>query len=113
MKHTKGPWTILDTAKLLQADSGSYICLVLADDFSVEGDVGQTYGSNTSAETARANARLISAAPEMLDALIQSRGLIVQLCNDIKSNYGLDIDVNALLLARNVDAAIAKARGKK
>lgn len=56
--------------------------------------------------------KLILAAPELLEALMQARGLIVRLCNDVKNNYGLDLDVNTLLRVRGIDDAIDKARGE-
>lgn len=70
-KHTPGPWTALDTKKLIQADSGPYVALILAEDYVVEGQVGQTYGSKNSVSMANANATLISLAPDLLQKLVE------------------------------------------
>jgi hypothetical protein len=68
-QHTPGPWklgvsttTLCSTHKRVVADSGAFICRIEGADFSREDDV--------------ANARLIAAAPELLEALVAAQELI-------------------------------------
>ena len=104
-KHTPGPWVAVYSPKLKTAG------VVLNEQYPTTIQV--EYANSSDSDHYEANARLIAAAPCMLEALIQSRGLIIQLCNDIKNNYGLDLDVNTLIRVRGIDDAIAKARGEK
>jgi hypothetical protein len=101
MKHTKGPWVIE------KAETGIPYSLI----YPASNDICPI-ARITNGTECDANAHLIAAAPEMLEALIQARGLIVQLCNDVKNNYGLDLDVNGLLRARGIDDVINKAKGE-
>jgi len=111
MSYTKGPWNKLDTSKLIQAESGAYVCLVLANDFIVEGDIGQSYGSNNSPTMAKANATLISTSPDLLEACEQA--LVV--CKSLT----LESNLNAISQRENnhliglLTAVINKAIGAK
>lgn len=83
-KHTDGPWSLWGKSDPSQVIS------------SVSGFIAQTIGGND-----EANARLISAAPEMLEAL--------QAFVDV---YGVD-DVKRWMKARdNAIEAISKALGE-
>ena len=62
-KHTKGPW---------RAEIGPINSLIHTKDKSI----ACTYTANTTPEEAEANARLIAAAPELLEALIQAHDLL-------------------------------------
>lgn len=92
-KHTPGPWFIGDANKPSEythgIQAGDFIVADLCDDAHTAG-------------TRRANARLIAAAPELLEAL---KGLL----NVISETRGIPAHeaVQASL------AAIAKAEGKK
>lgn len=88
MKHTKGPWT-------------AFIPKTDVTEASVKGADGITFaemgGFGQDRETNEANARLIAAAPEMLEALIA----IVNYCENRNLPY-----------PASARAAIAKARGE-
>jgi len=96
MAHTPGPWWI--------DEDGDYLCIC-------EGEVNE-YGEREEVATLAcnrpslllcqpANARLIAAAPELLEALVAMR-------DEFTSN-GTDSQHNACRMA---DAAILKARGE-
>lgn len=99
-KHTPGPWTLLADEGMLgrplpgrwvvEADGGVYICL------DPEWDEEYYWESI-------ANARLIAAAPDMLDALKKLASI------DFGSNGWDNFAENA---AREARAAIAKALGE-
>ena len=88
-KHTSGPWKVVTD----RTEEG-VMCSVYAGPIEVAlcgtGDVSD--------DTERANAHLIAAAPEMLEALKEAKRLLDQ--TDIGS-------------CDAVDAAIAKAEGRK
>ena len=91
-EHTPGPWKILDelyvTTSRPDDDMGLY--------------VGQAYGPST--PEAAANARMIAAAPDMLEAL-------ENLEHQLQAEFGFCLrnSNNAVQQARN---AIAKAKGE-
>lgn len=58
-KHTPGPWMIFQSGNIGSAEVRTPVHLVIAS--------GNVKGENI--ETAMANARLIAAAPELLEAL--------------------------------------------
>jgi hypothetical protein len=89
-KHTPGPW-MLNLGNLCEIDTKSHAIAHIYGTASCETHV---------ARECRANARLISAAPELLAAL-------VELCAD---RY-LSDPINADRMA-NARAAIAKATGQ-
>lgn len=82
-KHTKGPW-IADGAQIFTSDT----------------NVAQANGYRIDRETVAANARLIAAAPELLEALEGALKLIELV-------MPIDGDVT-----RKARAAIAKATGE-
>ena len=83
MKHTKGPWEI---SKI----GNNY------DQYSVYSE-GSSSGNIVNTVEGEANARLISAAPDMLEALLEAEVVIKELCNG-----------NCLV---SILDAISKARG--
>lgn len=83
-KHTPGPWVLDGEAWVVTVATKRYI--------TCEG---------RNAEEAEANARLIAAAPEMLEALQEAYRVL--------SLRNLDCDVKALTIAR---AALTKAEGE-
>jgi hypothetical protein len=82
MEHTPGPWKIGKDTRVIGADS-EVVCF-----------------GNSANDKNKANARLIAAAPELLEALKE----IIGECPDPKLPYGHRINE----IAR---AAIAKAQG--
>ena len=105
IKHTPGPWVVgasdfLDQWVCIDAPSGDPDL----DYESWEG-VAMAYGCEESPseglEKAKANARLIAAAPELLEAL---EGLLVVSPHDTPEAYNY---------VSNARAAIAKAKGEE
>ena len=98
-QHTPGPWTLVpkDTPKgTLMVDSVSGLVAVM--------ESSKTRGVKY--ENAEANARLIAAAPELLDALQKLRAAAPLFWDDDNAEIG-QLD-SACAVA---DAAIAKATG--
>jgi hypothetical protein len=98
MKHTKGPWIVSDEREsYLGPESGS---------FEVSGPSGIICVTDESyAPEAEANAHLIAAAPELLEALLQAQGYVGEYCEHH------DCRVSTELYAK-IDTLIAKARGE-
>lgn len=98
MKHTPGPWR----AELVPTQIGSMYkftpsrCCMYVDGMSAHN------AKDLAWEEAHANARLIAAAPELLEALKQTRAWIDQIGDDSSWKW----DQLAL-----IDAAIVKATG--
>ncbi len=86
-KGTKGPWSVSANTSV-DSELGGFIC--------------EAYGDSTSFEQDQANAKLIAAAPELLDALQQSM--------KIWENHRLDVSEASILI--DCRAAIAKALGQ-
>lgn len=111
--HSKGPWHLFDHAPAIRAGNASagadgtryrisaedtlWVDLVGASD-------GFVYGRNYF------NARLIRAAPELLDILIELNQAYNQVLNDLESDNL--VRVPSLELSDRVDAIIADAQGK-
>lgn len=97
--HTPGPWEVFDSM-----EDG--------DTYGIDGADGSAvvyYGYRNKEEgiPEKANARLIAAAPELLEAL---EALDNYVSNNLTTEYPTGVDINAapFEVAR---AAIAKARG--
>jgi len=129
-KHTPGPWKVSK-----EETSGKRLVYIRIA--SMPGDVGTTgvyghYEDGTTAgsayvdrfgtkrykpviseEEARANAHLIAAAPEMLEALEKAipwlRDHVAMTCSDMR---GLDGDVRDRVALDLAEAAIRKAKGE-
>lgn len=106
-KHTPGPW-VVRCDYVVQAPAYEDGRLV---------PVAQPYGVNCDGTDLFANARLIAAAPELLEALnaaveaIEHGGLDdVMCCNGW--DCGCRASTNGDLLVHDLRAAIAKATGK-
>ena len=93
-KHTPGPW-IVDEACLVWAEAaGEYVALTDHDD-----------AAPIPMEQREANARLIAAAPELLEAL--------EALSPHRTGYGQSMDWQAYNEAqKKARAAIAKAKGE-
>ena len=105
IKHTPGPWSIFTDEKHkhnagIEADGFSIICIGYPDETPAMDDSG-VCGRTTDETTA--NAHLISAAPELLEALEAIMG------SDLFEWNGSA----AFWLQDKVKAAIAKAKGEQ
>ena len=87
MKHTPGPWNYDRSGYSLYVNSGRELVTALSMD-------------GKRLETSEANARLIAAAPDLLNALM-----------DFVSYFGHDNDNGLDEMLTNARAAIAKATG--
>jgi hypothetical protein len=92
MAHTAGPWQVRQTGNMPSIDGADGRCVA---------STGSSYQVRTSAEAA-ANARLIAAAPQMLDALKAA-----EVCLMRNGKYQA-LDANPLVTVR---LAIAAAEG--
>ena len=94
-KHTPGPW--YDVGAWVEVEDGKVaeICSCNPDDFDQK-RLGRTYNEMC------ANARLIAAAPDMLEALM--------MCDEAM-DYMSEYDI-PLMLPERVKFAIAKAKGE-
>lgn len=88
-EHTPGPW-ITSYDGSINTDAGTFICGFRWDSYKEF-----TEGNNS------ANARLIAAAPDMLEALEDARQLVVNILEIPETD---DVVIG-------IDDAIAKARG--
>lgn len=88
MTHTPGPWFV----------KGQFIGPRLSEDSGIQLKVARVAGDETDAE-ADANAHLIAAAPDLLEALVEAAEFIQPF------NRAED-------LLDRIDAAIAKATGR-
>lgn len=97
VKHTPGPWEF-DGDNAVMAEVGAHICTVsMGDDFPCLEDDQR---ANAEAEC-KANANLIAAAPELLEAL---KALLDQLVGDEFAD-----DISSVVSARS---AVSKAEGR-
>lgn len=95
-KHTPGPWEVA------QYSDGAYIMSDHVDPgFGVKQEVARVHAKRHDDARGHANARLIAAAPELLEALRKI---------DDEDGRHFHIDANCKCLLR---AAIAKAEGRQ
>ena len=110
-KYTHGPWELFNVNGVLQVDNrdgdGTSPCVVHWRGFD---------GNDIDADENEANAHLISAAPDLLEAL---EGLLQAVCgetgfaNAVRTESGLDYPWPALDIAESASrAAIRKAYGE-
>jgi len=103
-KHTPGPWNSEHRAGSIDIWSGGGFVHQIACINPYAGDSG------TTTETDESNARLIAAAPEMLDALKAVADF--DLTSDIES-YGIQkATENLVMLKRSCRVLIARAEGQ-
>lgn len=95
-KHTPGPWNWHE-----YDGAGSPYILVKNGSW----DIAHNRHSAVDLETERANARLIAAAPDMLEALRKCRAVLECMI----TIHGPDPSGSALLALNGADAAIVKA----
>lgn len=100
IKHTPGPWIVTHDGRLIEAEyREGYVASVSFYD-------SQFCGPEDEAEAA-ANAFLIAAAPELLEALKAARSAWLA-----EANSGDGVNEEQEPILAQVDAAIAKAEGK-
>jgi hypothetical protein len=98
MKHTPGPWIL---------DLGVSSNVVLIDSNATNGAVGEIVDCRN-----RADARLIAAAPELLEALVElSKSFVDTYFDDPRSDE--EIDGHQEFWENKARAAIAKATGEQ
>ena len=100
-KHTPGPWREWDDG--IRGSNGESVCRV----YAVTGDTGKRHGRGVSDY----NARLIAAAPELLEALRCLTGYAESEWRKTtggRMNGGTSVPIEHVKMAR---AAIAKATG--
>lgn len=88
MKHTKGPWQYFNDQIIYDAGYGGPFRSVC-----------QMNGNNN-----EANAHLISAAPDMLEALSEAWGYVL--------HYTMTQDKDAAAVLQKMDKALKKAKGE-
>ena len=95
-KHTPGPWG----QSTIQGEEGT-LRMIGGPALGVKGDVSDIVAEiRLNRSGAEANARLIAMAPEMLEALIETRDLMSRLGSPTMDGYA------------KVDAVITKATGQ-
>lgn len=110
-KYTPGPWNIF----VGPADLGIYACDQTEDTEHVP-QIATVHDKGFSEATATANANVLAAAPEMLEALkdlmelINSGYLIRNIDDDGKPDWALR-QVKPVMMLNKAAAAIAKADG--
>ena len=108
LSHTRGPWEIRPT----QQNDSAFVSDIHApyqDDSSVNATdpaVATTWYRHIEGQ-AEANARLIAAAPDLLEALIEVKEIIELSCSDIVNNQRTDVTV----CLPTLQIALAKAVG--
>lgn len=97
-QHTPGPWYQREQGSEIEIKSGIYtICMV--------------HNYSGLHETNEANARLIAAAPELLEELIKIKELVNR--PDYNSDPEQTLHERQVAIDRMVSRAIAKATGEK
>jgi hypothetical protein len=100
-KHTPGPWKALPS----ETDDAGFIAQPIVSD-ATKGTVANVYGGTILAEP-YANARLIAAAPELLQCLRE-----IKVCFQVALlSFSPEIAKEGMELVREAEAAIAKAEG--
>lgn len=106
--HTPGPW---ETRRAVTPDNTGGYDWAITKDGKVLAEAFENVGYATDGETydkrpAQANARLIAAAPELLEALEEARELVCKTWCDER-----DTDCPHCLECQDAQAAIARATG--
>lgn len=110
--YTKGPWSLPHFADERSTCACSYVFSDSQRGFGAIATI-QFGGENESYETAKANANLIAAAPDMLEALEKVIAMGQPFPGAIEENMEYDGIVDFESWAETARAAIAKARGEK
>ena len=117
-KHTPGPWGVINSTGVfsaLGADSGDGTKADSSDGWNIcDCSIGVTSVDGEHIELGfavqKANAKLIAAAPDLLDALIESRQVIATALKvGAPDWFDTDDKVAQHTTIKKIDAAIAKA----
>jgi hypothetical protein len=112
MSHTPGPWTVQDcnVDDLQRPNRLMGPVVVYADDDCELHPIADCSCNHTCREIdeAEANARLIAAAPELLEAARQC----LKAMEVVERDYGWPYNAPLLSAMQGAEAAIAKAEGK-
>ena len=98
MNHTPGPWRVVATGYTGRASAKFVICPMTSN-------LAVAHIKHSTMSPMEANARLIAAAPELLQALLN---LVGTMCSADGSNMEADLDAIDSCVA-DAHAAIAKA----
>lgn len=96
MKHTKGPWIATDDYDVRQQKTGNIICIF-------EDSASSCFDEN--------NARLIAAAPDMLDALVEEYVVIDNIFHSKSFLCGEPLNKMILQTIEKKKKAIERATG--
>lgn len=108
-EHTKGPWWLEDFPRDGEVPDGAHFAAILGKtsdtglDFIIADVRGKPYGYYACAGEGEANARLIAAAPDLLEAC---KAVVREMKGRVHSSQ-------CLAAVRLCDLAIAKATGQK
>jgi hypothetical protein len=117
-KHTPGPWIITTERKAKAAPVGDHVHDIFSACERMVGRLNQSGAKNW--PEAQANARLIAAAPELLDELKKANRIIRNalqiMTSEQSTQWGQDnardgVDSEGITRRYERDAAIAKAEG--
>lgn len=101
-KHTPGPWKVFNGTDVFPDDGDKEATRYIAD-------CDMASAAFISGEEARANARLIAAAPDLLETLKGMVGMYVELVESGDAGFWDAEKVTEVIAARS---AIAKAEGR-
>ena len=106
-KHTPGPWEVTRGGELMLKDERIIRATLAFDSHRMRQirTIARTF-NNAGTEESLANARLIAAAPEMLDALLYVKGRV-----DGGEEWWIRTPERGGFDMNLIDAAIAKATG--
>ena len=112
-KHTPGPWAVqyglhADPEQYTPGIDGGNGETIILFGIKPSGDECGIRGSTVDEQ--EANARLIAAAPELLEALIEARGWVSEYAGQL---HGYTICDEAHRSHRRICSAIAKATGEQ
>ena len=108
-KHTPGPWSVGAT-RHYKCSGGAEVAIHYGPAESMGNCIAHAYGHGPSGD-AEADARLIAAAPELLEALRGMMDAYADLCDDVTPSYQTYERRKARVDAARV--AIAKATGEQ
>ena len=107
-KHTPGPWVIDTSGKYCPRECVRHNGIIVALIGRNTGGYIRQQDVGAQLEAERGNARLISAAPLMYEALTEARTIV----QDTASRMPTDLDRAYLDLLAHIDAALRAARGQ-
>lgn len=104
-KHTPGPWKFHE-----QGEANQFCLLTTNDNHWV---IGLIQNGELWTDEQKANARLIAAAPELLETLKQAQTKLQFLANQQSTPLKISSAIYSILTGLNIYELIAKATGEK